>query len=262
MSDPVQVYTITEGPTDVTVIKALLEFLGRRYTLTPLQPEGDGIDGLVNSEHGFGWRDGVRAYCQRERDIIDASLQFGVVIIHVDADVARKNKEDFDRDLTRPCPPAQATCNEVRREIVDWLGVETPPAGLVLCVPAQSIETWVVAALKPEVPVQLFKTRLSKATNKEKARLRALGPGVLFECRPDPETLLAQVDLDKSPEAFDGARKRLANGWKHARDLPESLRFESELRQCFVDSAPTGSIRHTRPRTRRTAEELLSFEKP
>lgn len=60
---------------------------------------------------------------------------------------------------------------------------------------------------------------------------------MLFECRPDPETLLAKVGLDKSPEAFEGARSRLAKGWKHAQNLPEALRFEQELAAALPGAA-------------------------
>lgn len=230
MSDPVQLYTIAEGPTDAIVIKAVLEHLGRRYTWTALQPEGDGIDGPVQSEHGLGWRDGVRAYCRSERETITVSLQLGVVVVQVDADVASKNKSDFERDLTRPCPPARGTCDEVRKEILTWLGVPTPPEGLVLCVPAQSSEAWIIAALKPDLLQKHLKTKISRGmTNKEKERHNALGPGAVFECHPKLESLLAQVGLEKSPGAYDEVQARLIKGWEHARTLPEALRFETEL---------------------------------
>jgi hypothetical protein len=171
----------------------------------------------------------VRAYCRSETDVIALSLDLGVVVVQVDADVARKNREDFDRDLTRPCPPARDTCDEVRSEILSWLGFTTQPARLVLCVPAQAIETWVVAALGPQIVQQVLTRWLSSSTNKEKAQLRSLGKWALFECRDDPETFLAELGLVKSPEAFEAARPRLVAGWADARGLPEASRFEAEL---------------------------------
>lgn len=232
MSDPVYLYTITEGPTDAIVIKAVLEHLGRRYIPTALQPEGDGIDGPVQPANGFGfgWRDGVRAYCQSERETIEVALQNGVVVVQVDADVARKNRSDFERDLTRPCPPARGTCDEVRKEILTWLGVDSAPKRLVLCVPAQATEAWIIAALSPDILKEHLKTKLSRGmTNKEKDRYKKLGPGAVFECHPELERFLAKVGLEKSPAAYDGEQARLIKGWEHARTLPEALRFETEL---------------------------------
>lgn len=240
MSEAVQVYTITEGPTDVVVIKAVLEFLGKRYTLTTLQPEGDGIDGPVQSDVGYGWRDGVRAYCLDESEVIESCLQRGVLVVQVDADVARKNAGDFNRDLVRPCPPARDTCNQVRTEILAWLGMATPPTNLVLCVPAQSIEAWVVAALGPDSMRGPWRSHLSRATLREKAKLKALGIGAWLECRPNPEGQLKTVGLEKSPPAFDDARVRIVRGWLSAQRLPEASRFEGELSAALlsVDFAP------------------------
>ena len=71
MSSPVELYTITEGPTNIVVITAVLDAMEQSYVLHTLQPEGDGLNGLVRSDHGLGWRDGVRAFCQNEHEAID-----------------------------------------------------------------------------------------------------------------------------------------------------------------------------------------------
>src|ERR1700761_3940211 len=99
MSSRVELYTIAEGPTDIVVITVVLDAMGQSYVLHTLQPEGDGLNGPVRSDHGLGWRDGVRAFCQNEREAIDFARALGVVVIQVDADVARKNRVDFDRPL-------------------------------------------------------------------------------------------------------------------------------------------------------------------
>ncbi len=139
-----------------------------------------------------------------------------------------------------PAHRREAPATRSGARILSWLGVAATPDGVVLCIPAQTIETWVLAALDPAFLTQIFNSRLSREQNKEKERLQALGAGALFECRDDPEESLPRVGLTKTPEAFAAARQRLVKGWEHARGLPEAARFEEELRAALAVLALRG----------------------
>jgi hypothetical protein len=231
MSDAVRISTITEGPTDAIVIGALLDHLGVSYVQSALQPEED-LLGLPQSDVGLGWRDGVKAFCEQEREAIDVALANGIVVVQVDADIARKGKADLDEDLVRPCPPARATCDAVRGVVTTWLGrdEEGLPANLLLCVPADATEAWVVAALFPQEIQKHMRERLSKVTLNVKERLRALGAGAVFECKKEPADLLESKGIGKNIEDYRAQKDAIRSGWTHARGLPEAQRFEADLR--------------------------------
>ncbi len=151
--------TVVEGPTDRLVLQAVLDTLfpgDHRYF--PLQPTE------TFGERGTGWK-GVRRWCyetwQREGSSLEKILSgdtgspLDLLVIHVDADIAGEHDlQDEDdapvRDVQQPCPPIEATTNQLRLVIAHWLQRDDFPSKLILAIPAQDTESWTFAALFPE----------------------------------------------------------------------------------------------------------------
>jgi hypothetical protein len=184
MSDPLRIALVAEGPTDKIVIEAALKSIldDRSFILKQLQPEGS----LAFGPLGSGWT-GVYRWCrqasQRGQGWLsrDALLfaAYDLLILHVDADVAGMRYEDSsiapaqsngELPCERPCPPASATTNCLRRVVLCWCGEERVPNRVVFCMPSKSTEAWVLAALFPSDV--------------------AMRDGI--ECYPDPEIRLGQ----------------------------------------------------------------------
>jgi hypothetical protein len=222
VSNPARVSYVVEGKTDFTVLDALVDrFLGSSdYVPTQIQPP---LSAIANHQGalGGGWR-GVLKWCEMI-GTTDGTLEAGAVlsntdylIIHVDADIAGE-VELAAGGLSRPCPPAQTTCDAVRGHIVELLKGDLP-AQVVLCVPAQCTETWVFAALHPD-DVSKYEP---------------------LECRAEPERLLIGKperlvrDKDgtarKQPDRYVDCAARVAKRWTNATNVcPEAQRFEAEM---------------------------------
>ena len=151
--------TVVEGPTDRLVLQTVLDRLcpgDHRYF--PLQPTE------TFGETGTGWK-GVRRWCretwQREGASLDKILSsdtgpaLDLLVIHVDADVAvEHNLQEGDNapipDVQQPCPPAEATANQLGRVVARWLHCDAFPLQVILAIPAQDTENWTFAALFPD----------------------------------------------------------------------------------------------------------------
>ena len=226
MSDPVRIGVVAEGPTDFIVILALAqEILGDRE-FVPVQiqpPESD----FANSQGplGGGWP-GVFSWCQIQGSggadaCIDILANLNVLVIHVDADIARE-RDLAHLSLTRPCPPASDTVDRVRDHLLDKLGLREPPPRLVFCIPAQATEAWVFACLHPD-EVDFHQP---------------------FECRPKPESLLVAKGpyrlarkkgskVDKDVGRYRDAAGDISAGWDQACGrLAEAERFRREFLQA------------------------------
>ena len=163
MSKPVRVAFVMEGPTDYTVLRAAVRALldGRDFVPTSIWPE---LDENLRPKTEGGWG-GVYRWCrqvlEQAEGLARASPIFALndmVIIQVDADVARKNYSDYgikdcpkkDLPCEQNCPPPSATTNALRAVILGWLDETVVPPGAVLCTPSKNIETWLLVALFPE----------------------------------------------------------------------------------------------------------------
>ena len=145
---------------------------------------------------------------------------YDCLIIHLDADIALE-KELLSLALAAPCPPARETCDLIRTYVASLLGGNLS-LKVVLCVPAQCTEAWIVAALYPD----------------EAAKFAPI------ECRNEPERLLIQKP-DKLVRDKDGTAKKQVNqykksinklvaGWSDAvTACAEAPRFEAECRDAL-----------------------------
>lgn len=155
---------VAEGPTDYEVIQAALKaVMPDPFVLTMLQPEP------TQPAMGSGWG-GVLKWCCAAGQRHGASLGsdptlagFDLLVIHLDADVARASYADCGAEAMRmatekawgrlpcaaPCPPASDTCANLSAVLASWLAPAVAGAKAVLCLPAQSTGTWLAAAALP-----------------------------------------------------------------------------------------------------------------
>ncbi len=74
-----------------------------------------------------------------------------------------------------PCPRPRQITDALRQTILGWLNETQVPPRTVLCVPARSIETWVLVALFPDDATAL----------KSNVECRRLNPAIPEEARAD-----------------------------------------------------------------------------
>ena len=223
MSDPVKIALVSEGITDYVVLKTAIESMlnGRSFILTSLQPEGSvaftraGDAGPL----GGGWK-GVHKWCLQSSVRGGGSLSgdpffiaHDLLILHLDADVARENSPNEHLPCEQPCPPPSATTDRLHAVMLSWLGeTETPPQ-TILCTPSKSTEAWVMAACFP--------------TDIE---MRRKG----WECHPSPETRLGQQPksrrFSKSQADYEKRQPELQDRWPViVAKLSEAARFQSDF---------------------------------
>lgn len=155
---------VAEGPTDYEVIQAALKaVLSQPFVMVQLQPEA--TQGIT----GTGWC-GVLKWLQAAQQRHNGSLDtdptlvgFDLLIIHLDVDVASRQYADCGaliEDIApqnnwgilpcaQPCPPISNTVVPLFNVIRSWLGQATPGDRTLFCLPAQSSDTWLAAAILP-----------------------------------------------------------------------------------------------------------------
>jgi len=161
MSEPLRVALVAEGPTDRVVIEAAIaSVLGadHPFVLKQLQPE----ESLAFGHVGGGWG-GVYYWCHQAATRSGGALRydplfvtFDILVLHLDSDVAEKSYADAgivdpvnDLPCLRPCPPPDATTNQLRAVLLRWSGEADVPPKTVLCTPSKSTEAWVLCSLYP-----------------------------------------------------------------------------------------------------------------
>lgn len=221
------IYFVTEGPTDQIVIEGLIgrffdkeDFVSRRIQ-PPTSAYAEGLETNLSD----GWK-GVLAWCEGRRAEGPAGRDEAIrladcLVIHTDADVA--TDADFANPaFGGPCPPARNAANWVRNHIAASLGGQS--ANVVLCVPAQDLETWILCALHPEIADEHLPV----------------------ECREEPGALLVQRAPHRLVRRKDGRLKKetakyrtslpaIVGGWSNCTEgeVPrcgEAVRFENEVR--------------------------------
>lgn len=231
-----RISVVCEGPTDTEVIRAVVERHLDRYVLTQLQPEQSRFAGHAGP-HGGGWR-GVCGWCEsvRSQGGLAASgvhLTSDVLIVHVDADIAG----DAEIACAAPCPPPDATVESLRRVVLAWLGETSVPARLVLCIPAQATEAWVLAGVVPDHPHAEPCDPASASTT-------------CLEYRADPAGLLVggahrlvrvkQGRYRKDRRAYQDIAPLLGERWPQLMAVcRQAARFDRELGQALARVAET-----------------------
>jgi hypothetical protein len=230
---PLRIGLVVEGPTDYQMLMAVIGKLlqPRPLLFSYLQPEYSEGFTPIGSEAG-GWP-GVYRWCRNTSELNGPAgladnflfLNHDIVILQLDADVAGfdyssghiANPPHDDLPCTQPCPPVTPTVEALESVLLGWLNASQCPRQLVLCLPAQSLETWVLAGLYPE-------DSLLRQAN--------------LECRPNTERRLASKPLKgrlvsgskKLLNEYQRRAPELADSWSQVTAIcSQAARFEASL---------------------------------
>lgn len=163
---------VCEGPTDYILLKGIVDHITETDNqYVPLQPEED-----LSGKYGNGWK-GVWKWCTDHGEILDeyrtdVSPRLDLIIIQMDGDVARKEKEihcTCEKTLCQwkglchplecsylkneacpvriPCAAHAATVegyiDHLTKQIILWLKQKE---GICVVIPCDSTDAWVAAA--------------------------------------------------------------------------------------------------------------------
>jgi hypothetical protein len=169
MSKPIRIAFVVEGSTDYIVLRAAIRSLlkGRDFVPTNIWPE---LDTNLRPVTGGGWG-AVYKWCldiveqaggsARENPLFVLN-NVDMVVIQVDADVARKKYKNYDwiknppddelfrGTCEKPCPKPNATTNALRTVVLGWMNETSAPPKTVFCTPSKNTETWVLVGLFPD----------------------------------------------------------------------------------------------------------------
>lgn len=237
-----------EGPADRILIEAILDRYLGDYVLDLLQPPRSAIGG-DSGPLGGGWK-GVRLWCQQESSVGGRSLRVvlqnhDLVVVHVDADVAKEHDSGVSLAEGACCPPPSVFTDPVRSAVLAWLDVSRAPAGLVLCVPAMATETWALVALFPESLAARDTSACIECDEHIKQKLRKLGKDL------DPKLVTSRSGrLKNQARGFESVAARITEGWPGVLSTcSEAARLGADLERHI--QPPAVLARRAPGRTRR-----------
>ncbi len=143
---------VTEGPRDADMIEAIISHvLAGSHSFRIIQPELSATGGW--GEYGAGWK-GIRGWCQslHQEDNFGslakliAGVKYDLLIVQIDVDVSR----EADIGCAKPCPPAADTAKAMEDMLLQWLDEAEFPNKVVLCIPSDNLEAWILLAFDPE----------------------------------------------------------------------------------------------------------------
>lgn len=226
-----RIYFVTEGPTDQIVLEGLVaNWLGEEdFISRNIQPPSSAYAEGLETNLSDGWK-GVVAWCQGQRPAGPAGRDEVLALadclfIHVDADIAT------DPDFVTPSfngtiPPASNATNWIRDHITSWLG-GTLPANVVLCVPSQDLEAWILCALHPDI-----------ADNHTPVECKEEPAALLYQRAP--HRLIRKKDnrLRKVTANYQSALHQIVRNWSNVTQgaiprCPEALRFEQDTKSTL-----------------------------
>ncbi len=186
---------VCEGPTDYIILKGIVDWItGEDNQYMQLQPEDN-----LTGEYGNGWK-GVWKWCTDHEKILekfmkDISPQLDLIILQMDGDVARKEKEvhclcgatvcewkgkvnplecarikDNDCPVELPCmsheTPVEGYINHLTTLIASWLKQKED---ICIVIPCDSIDTWVAAAYDKLQDIEMTEDPWTNIISKGKA---------------------------------------------------------------------------------------------
>ena len=166
---------VGEGPTDYLVIKEVIDFVsGEENTYIRLQPEPN-----LQGKFGNGWK-GVWKWCEDTAPILekifcDITPKMDLLVVQMDADVSRKEKEVHCLCKSNSCDKKgnvhPLKCDEIKNEkcpvvlpcenhapssagyaahlheiIMRWLNLKEEKDNILVMIPCDSTDAWIVAA--------------------------------------------------------------------------------------------------------------------
>lgn len=176
---------VSEGPTDYMVLKEVIDHItGIENEYRRLQPEPD-----MAGRFGNGWK-GVWKWCESTSEILDQFFykiipQLDLLVIQMDADVSRKEKEvhcqckselcelsgrvhpltckkiaDNQCNVKIPCEEhgqnAEGYEKHLEALIRKWLGDHQSREDILITIPCDSTDAWIVAAYQEQKYVEMI----------------------------------------------------------------------------------------------------------
>jgi hypothetical protein len=189
---------VCEGDADRAILEAILDRYLDDYEPVSIQPPLGAFGGDAGPLGG-GWK-GVRRWCQQEAPVGGGPLRVllqnhDLVVVQVDADVARERDSGIALPEGARCPPPSVFSDPVHSAVLAWLAITSVPTGAVLCVPAMATETWALVALFGE-------------------SLAGEGPSTCIECDEHIKQKLRKLGKALEPKLVTSEGGRIRN---HAR---------------------------------------------
>lgn len=189
---------VSEGPTDYMVIKEVIDHItGETNEYRRLQPEPD-----MAGRFGNGWK-GVWRWCETTSGILDrlfheVTPQLDLLVIQMDADVSRKEKEVHCQCETVECKsrernhplrcekaiegqcPIAIPCRKhlqnpkgyeehLEKLIKKWLGDNIDNKDVLVTIPCDSTDAWILAAYRDCDNVEMVENPWENIIAKKKA---------------------------------------------------------------------------------------------
>jgi hypothetical protein len=253
---------VCEGDADRVILTAVLDHYLGDYEPVSIQPPR-GAFGGDSGPLGGGWK-GVRRWCQQEAPIGGGPLRVllenhDFVVVQVDADVAKERDSGIDLADDARCPPPSAFSDPVRAAVLGWIGIPTPPTGLVLCVPAMATETWALVALFAETLTTADPSTCIECDERIKQKLRKLG-------KPLAPKLVSSEGgrLKNHSKGYQAVAARITQSWLGVVSMcREAARFHEELgRRLRAPAIVRRARRRLRWRGRRHDPTRLAVRRP
>ena len=188
---------VGEGPTDYLVLKCMIDQItGEENEYLRIQPEQNAV-----GEFGNGWK-GVWNWCESTADQLDNIMNgllptIDLIIIQMDGDVARKEKEIHCMCSTVHCVhkgkvsplhcenvrlkecPVDIPCRchgetpdsyrkHLETSICQWLKINTDRKDMVITIPCDSTDTWIVAAFEKLAKIEYIENPWEDIISKKK----------------------------------------------------------------------------------------------
>ena len=189
---------VGEGPTDYLVLKSMIDQItGEENEFLRIQPEQN-----MAGEYGNGWK-GVWNWCESTGKEIDKIMngitpKIDVIVIQMDGDVSRKEKEihcncmgvgcDYREKVYSPlrcklvksneCPitmPCKCHADtpegyrkHIRQCILQWTGICSARKDIIITVPCDSTDAWIMAAFDPRDGIERIENPWENVLSKKK----------------------------------------------------------------------------------------------
>lgn len=236
---------VGEGPTDYLVLKCMIDQItDEENEYLRIQPEPD-----MQGEYGNGWK-GVWNWCESTGADIDILMrgikpQIDIIVIQMDGDVARKEKEIHCKCESNICEeksdlsplkcqyvkmgkcPVELPCKNhenipegfrthITGNIYGWLGIESKRKDIIITVPCDSTDAWIVAAYEKAEAIKNIENILNpweEVISKKKDYFGIRIPG-----------------HKKNNRVYQQLIKGLEKNWKQVVEVCESAKqFEKEI---------------------------------
>ena len=235
---------VGEGPTDYLVIKEVIDFVsGEENTYIRLQPEPN-----LQGKFGNGWK-GVWKWCEDTAPILekifcDITPKMDLLVVQMDADVSRKEKEVHCLCKSNSCDKKgnvhPLKCDEIKNEkcpvvlpcenhvpssagyathlheiIMRWLNLKEEKENILVVIPCDSTDAWIVVAYEDLDDIEKIEDPWDTVIAKKKEYHEIRVPG-----------------KKKNVSVYSKFVLHLLDNWENVKDkCPGANEFEEEIRE-------------------------------